>query len=114
METTTVKLGLKFFDTFDSKHLFPLSLKLIDTPGKIRNSTSQIKYSFAKPSIIFLCFDYSQKLSKQEIIEWTKFTIEKVQKYHPSFNADQIIEIQSQYMSEAHGGLSARSNDLNQ
>ena len=34
-KTESIKMGLKIFDTVDDKLMFPLSLKIIDTPGTL-------------------------------------------------------------------------------
>jgi len=31
----STQMGLKIFDTYNDKFLFPLSLKMLDTPGTI-------------------------------------------------------------------------------
>lgn len=77
-ETTSVKIGLKFFDTVDDKWLFPLSLKVIDTPGTIKKNVAQVTYSFQKPTIVLIVMDFSKKLYRSDIVEWTKFTLEKI------------------------------------
>lgn len=44
-------MGLKLFDTIDDKMLYPLSLKLIDTPGLLMEEYhNQAKFAFSKPS----------------------------------------------------------------
>lgn len=39
--TNTIKIGLKIFETINDKFLFPLSLKIMDTPGKLMESIGQ-------------------------------------------------------------------------
>jgi len=43
-------MGLKLYDMIDDKFLFPLSLKVVDTPGTIMDSLPQREYAFSKPS----------------------------------------------------------------
>jgi hypothetical protein len=69
-------MGLKMMETFEDKYLFPLSLKLTDTPGNIRERSIHNEFIFKKPTLIFLCFDISKTLNQDQIIAWTDFTIE--------------------------------------
>ena len=39
--TNTIKIGLKIFETINDKFLFPLSLKIMDTPGKLMENIGQ-------------------------------------------------------------------------
>lgn len=73
--TQNCKMGLKLFDTYQDKYMFPLSLKIIDTPGNIRNRTVHNEFIFQKPTILLLCFDYSRMLNRQLIIDWTDFAL---------------------------------------
>ena len=91
-ETSDVAVGIKFFDTSDDKYFLPLSLKVLDTPGLIKKRAAQIVYSFQKPSMVLLVFDMSKKLYKQDIVEWNKFTLEKLQLHHPAFNLKEIMD----------------------
>ena len=61
--TESIRIGLKIFETIDDKFLFPLSVKVLDTPGTIKNRPGQIQFAFEKPSLIFLIFDYSKLLN---------------------------------------------------
>ena len=83
---------MKIFETIDDKKLYPLSMKIIDTPGNLRDNKAQIQYSFVKPSLIMLVFDYSKILNRQSVIDWTMFAIRRVQEFHPSFNLDKFKE----------------------
>jgi hypothetical protein len=57
-------MGLKLIETFEDKYLFPLSLKVTDTPGNIRERTLHNEFIFKKPTIIILCFDFSKVLNQ--------------------------------------------------
>ena len=71
-------MGMKIYDTHDDKKKFPLTLKIIDTPGKVEHHPAQVKYCFQKPHIVFVVLDFSIKLERKDVVKWTAFAIEKV------------------------------------
>lgn len=86
-------MGLKIFDSFEDKLMYPLSLKLIDSPGSIMEKpAAAIQQAFSKPSIIFICHDMSKNLESASLLKWTKFVLDSVQRYHPSFTKGRIQE----------------------
>ena len=85
-------MGLKLYDTYEDKFMFPLSVKMLDSPGNIITRTVHNEFIFSKPSILLLCFDYSRLLNRQQIMDWTDFALSSVLNYHPSFASDRIVE----------------------
>ena len=75
-KTTMTKMGLKIFDTFEDKVMFPLSLKILDAPGTLMEKPSAlIEQAFDKPSLVFVVFDMGRALEQAQMIKWTKFAI---------------------------------------
>ena len=85
-------MGLKLYDTYEDKFMFPLSVKMLDSPGNIITRTVHNEFIFSKPSILLLCFDYSRLLNRQQIMDWTDFALSQVMNHHPSFVQDRIVE----------------------
>lgn len=72
-------MGLKIFDTYEDKILFPLSLKMVDTPGTLMDKPQPfIQQAFKNPSIIFIVFDMSKVLESTTVLKWTKFVLDQV------------------------------------
>lgn len=110
-KTDQIKIGLKLFDTLDDKFLYPLSLKLLDTPGALMESQAMMQYAFNRSTQILLVFDFSKLLNRQQIIDWTKFTMEQVQSFHPYFNEETVPEQQSSYLQD-HSHQNLYNDDL--
>lgn len=112
-QTERLQMGLKIVNPKDSGN-HPLSIRIYDSPGNIKQLKRAALYAFQKVDLIMILMDASKKLDGEQLRDWTAFALSKVYQYHRSSNFLNNLKEQSEHIpSEQSNPLeSARGNEI--
>ena len=112
-QTERLQMGLKIVNPKDQGN-HPLSIRIYDSPGNIKQLKRAALYAFQKVDLIMILMDASKKLDGEQLRDWTAFALSKVYQYHRSSNFLNNLKEQSEHIpSEQSNPLeSARGNEI--